>query len=205
MIVIRSYRRLYAIVVGMVSLLMMLPIGVSAQEAPSQRDTTPVTDQIIVYLNNTVARNATDTTYWRQFGDNAARNGLARGTYKRAFGERGHVLKLERFVGQDEIVQLQGVWRSIADVATVEPDVIATISEVPNDPRYNDQWHYGVPGTNGYYGMNATSAWDSGARGAGAVVAVLDTGIVPHPDLGYNAATTAYNTNKIAGQYDFIS
>ncbi|MCE2850943.1 MAG: hypothetical protein LW717_07135 [Chloroflexaceae bacterium] len=117
--VIRSHRRLHALVVGIVSLLMMLPIGVSAQEAPLLRETTPVTDQMIVYLNNNISRTAADTTFWRQFGDNAARNGLARGTYKRAFGERGHVLKLERFVGQDEIVQLQGVWRTIADVATV--------------------------------------------------------------------------------------
>jgi len=203
---IRINRRLHAIVVSVLSLVLMMPIIVSAQEAPQPpSDVTPVTDQMIVYLNTNTSRSAADTTFWRQFSDTAARSGLARGTYKRAFGERGHVLKLERAVSQDEILQLQGVWRSIADVATVEPDVIATISEVPNDPRYNDQWHYGVPGTNGYYGMNATSAWDSGARGAGAVVSVLDTGIVPHPDLGYTAATASYNTNKIAGQYDFIS
>jgi len=187
---------------------MLLPSVVSAQAqefvAPAS-DAAGRTDQMIVYLTPNTARAASDTVFWRQFGDSAARSGLARGSYKRAFGARGHVLKLDRFVGQSEAAQLQTTWKALAGVESVEPDVIATITDVPNDPRYSDQWHYFAPGTQGYYGMNAIGAWNAGARGAGAVVAVLDTGITPHPDLGYVAATGTFNSNKIAGQYDFIS
>ncbi len=203
---IRMNRRLSVVIAWVLLIGLLMPTVVSAQESPVAVDAnTAVTDQMIVYLKSTASRSAADTLFWRQFSDSAARSGLARGTYKRAVGENGHVLKLERFVGQNEVLQLQGAWKNIADVATVEPDVIATISVNPNDPRYPDQWHYVAPGSSGYYGMNAIGAWDAGARGAGAVVAVLDTGIAPHPDLGYVAATGTYNPDKIAGQYDFIS
>ncbi|MDR1076971.1 MAG: S8 family serine peptidase [Xanthomonadaceae bacterium] len=62
----------------------------------------------------------------------------------------------------------------------------------PNDPRFATyQWH--LRATNG--GIDAPSAWDNGA-GAGVVVAVLDTGILPgHPDGPVN----------LLDGYDFIS
>jgi serine protease len=46
---------------------------------------------------------------------------------------------------------------------------------VPNDPRYREQWHYPH--------MNLPAAWDITTGSDTMVVAVLDTGIVPHPDL----------------------
>ena len=46
---------------------------------------------------------------------------------------------------------------------------------VPNDPRYREQWHYA--------NMNLPAAWDITTGVDSMVVAVLDTGIVPHPDL----------------------
>jgi len=199
-------RHLKSSIVWVVLMALLLPSVVSAQEAvASTDDQTPVTDQMIVFLNANTTRAADDTLFWRQFGDTSTRSGLARGVYKRAVGARGHVLKLERFVGKAEVAQLQTTWKGIAGVESVEPDVIAKITVDPNDPRYNEQWHYFAPGTQGYYGMDAIGAWNAGVRGSGAVVAVLDTGITPHPDLGYNVATGTFNTNKIAGQYDFIS
>ena len=63
---------------------------------------------------------------------------------------------------------------------------------VPNDPLYNQyQWHL----HNATGGINAPAAWDVNT-GAGAVVAVLDTGVLPaHPDM---------QANLLQG-YDFIS
>lgn len=76
------------------------------------------------------------------------------------------------------------------DVEYVEPNILLQPALVPNDPRYPEQWHYFEPTG----GLNLPTAWDL-ATGDGVVVAVLDTGIVPHPDL---------DANVIAG-YDFIS
>ncbi|HZH78802.1 MAG TPA: S8 family serine peptidase [Archangium sp.] len=46
---------------------------------------------------------------------------------------------------------------------------------VPNDPRYREQWHYP--------NMNLPAAWDITTGSDSMVVAVVDTGIVAHPDL----------------------
>lgn len=75
------------------------------------------------------------------------------------------------------------------NVLAVEPDRLLQPAFVPNDPGYPLQWHY----KNGPGGINLEPAWDI-ARGAGIVVAVLDTGITPHSDLA---------ANLVPG-YDFI-
>lgn len=78
-------------------------------------------------------------------------------------------------------------------------------NRVPNDPQYAlKQWHYFSPGTSFnannktlsiYGGINLPDAWSYSIGNANIVVAVLDSGIRPHPDL---------MTNLVDG-YDFIS
>jgi serine protease len=59
--------------------------------------------------------------------------------------------------------------------------------QTPNDPLYRSQWHYPM--------INLPSAWDI-TTGTGAIVAVLDTGVVlRHPDL----------QAQLVSGYDFIS
>lgn len=58
--------------------------------------------------------------------------------------------------------------------------------KVPNDRGYSIQWHYPT--------LNLPAAWDIESDATDVVVAVLDTGIVPHPDL---------DARKLAG-YDMI-
>ena len=77
-----------------------------------------------------------------------------------------------------------------AGVSYVEPDAIMRATFVPNDTHYGVQWHYHEATA----GMNLPAAWDN-ATGTGQVVAVVDTGITTHSDLGTN----------IVGGYDFIS
>lgn len=78
----------------------------------------------------------------------------------------------------------------------VKPMALAAADEAvaPNDPYFaTHQWHL----KDGPGGMHAQSAW-SLSTGAGVVVAVLDTGILPdHPDLK--------NGSHILPGYDFIS
>ncbi|KZY96491.1 hypothetical protein A3746_10460 [Oleibacter sp. HI0075] len=75
-------------------------------------------------------------------------------------------------------------------IEAVEPDIQVQASLVPNDPYFSQQWGLFSAAA----GINAQDAWDI-TQGAGAVIAVADTGYVPHPDL---------NDNLLPG-YDMIS
>jgi len=86
----------------------------------------------------------------------------------------------------------ESLMRQIAadpNVEFVEVDKLNQVFWTPNDPRFSSQYGFGT----GAGGIRATQAWDV-TRGAGAVVAVLDTGITSHSDL---------NANILPG-YDFI-
>ncbi len=73
------------------------------------------------------------------------------------------------------------------DVAWVEPNWIAEPAAVPGDPLYPRQrWHYEL--------VQLPAAWDITRGDAAVTVAVVDTGIRPHPDLD----------GQRRGGYDFV-
>jgi len=103
-------------------------------------------------------------------------------------------------IGSDVVVsnqplsraQTQALIRRIADdpnVEWVQADLPVDITALPNDTRFAEQWDL----ADSAVGVRAPSAWST-SDGSGAVVAVVDTGIVSHPDL---------NGNVIAG-YDMV-
>ncbi|WP_197426961.1 S8 family peptidase [Noviluteimonas gilva] len=118
----------------------------------------------------------------------------------------GAVLKVERVrrmaVGADVFRFSRKLTRVEADAVLAQLRIDATVQYAqpdyrkqrldftPNDTRFNLQWDYTHPTT----GIHAPTAWDI-ARGAGVVVAVLDTGYLDHSDL---------NANIVPG-YDFIA
>jgi len=73
------------------------------------------------------------------------------------------------------------------DVEYAEPNQIMRAFKTPNDPFYGAQWHYPL--------INLPAAWDITTGSTNVRVAVLDTGILPHPDLA----------GQVIGGYDFIS
>ncbi len=88
------------------------------------------------------------------------------------------------------------------DVQYAQPNYILHIADrTPNDPRFPEQWHYFNNGTGtgeSPGGINLPRAWDTSTGSSNAVVAVIDTGILPnHPDI-------VGSPNLIAG-FDMIS
>lgn len=65
---------------------------------------------------------------------------------------------------------------------------------VPNDPYYGYQWHLDQ--------IQMPAAWMRN-RGAGAVVAVIDTGLAYRDEAGWNRAPDLADTTIVAG-YDFV-
>ncbi|MEN0063536.1 MAG: S8 family peptidase [Myxococcota bacterium] len=60
-------------------------------------------------------------------------------------------------------------------VEVAEPEVILEVTNYPNDPMYDRQWHL--------LAMGAPEGWSSTARGKGVIVAVVDTGVTKVEDL----------------------
>jgi serine protease len=67
----------------------------------------------------------------------------------------------------------------------------------PNDPYFTqgDQWNLQDAASTGRAGIDAEHAWDINTGSANMVIAVVDTGILPHPDLA----------GRILPGYDFVS
>jgi serine protease len=114
--------------------------------------------------------------------------------YFRPMSGDAHVLRLSARRALAEVQALADRLSALPEVEYAEPDAIMQHTLTPNDPRYNDQWHYFTPSSN-FYGINAPAAWDITTGAAGIVVAVVDTGITNHADL----------SGRTVPGYDFIS
>ena len=127
----------------------------------------------------------------------AQKSGMAI-AYRRPMSGLSHVYSFAQPMSQVEAYALaKRLELSDPSIEFAEPDSTHRALVVPNDPTFTSrQWHYKAPDAANSLlgGINAPLAWDV-SRGQGIIVAVLDTGIVLHPDLA---------ANVIQG-YDFIS
>lgn len=92
-----------------------------------------------------------------------------------------HVVLLSRAIEPASARTFMARLRTQPGVIDVEPDGRLRVSAIVNDPLFPQQWNL-ASGQVGVGGLHVDQAWDR-ATGAGVLVAVLDTGIVPHPDL----------------------
>jgi serine protease len=109
---------------------------------------------------------------------------------KRTIGTGAEVFRVGRDMTDTEIAALIADLSSHPAVEYVEQDQLLQTTFTPNDPLYNQQWHYFEP----VGGANLPGAWDL-TTGVGVRVGVIDTGYRPHVDLAAN----------IVGGYDMIS
>ncbi len=168
---------------------------------------------LIVRLKNPLAHEERDeapreqeTARWGRVLRGAALSGAAgqRAPALRAVGRDQHLLDFGRSLPPDEAARLAARLRQHPDVEWVAPNTREKRLAVSSDPLAGQQWWLEpVSGTN----ANALasrlrgvpsflSAWRSGIAGVStAVVAVLDTGITPHPDLA----------GRVLPGFDFVS
>ncbi len=130
--------------------------------------------------------------------------------YVRTTAQKATVVTLSSKLTAEQAEKYMATLSSNPSVASVEPDLLrrstarargAATSKVaqvaqasnqavaPNDTLYPQQWNL-----HGTKGLAAPEAWKT-AQGAGVTVAVIDSGIVKHPDL---------DANVLPG-YDFIT
>ena len=107
--------------------------------------------------------------------------------------------KLERSIGEIRVVALaqslpvnevQSIARKLEAQGGVRyADAVRRVqpNRVPNDPLYEQQWSLAS--------VNAASAWDTGTGSGDVTVAVVDTGMLEHPDLA----------GRVLPGYDFIA
>ncbi|MCC7328163.1 MAG: S8 family peptidase [Burkholderiales bacterium] len=115
----------------------------------------------------------------------------------------GMPLKLERQIGSISVLsvsfdqsastlaQFAQLLQEDPEVQYADPVKRAYPKAAPNDPLYPRQWPlHGAQG-----GINLETAWTLQPNATGITVAVIDTGILPHPDL----------VDRVLPGYDFIS
>ncbi|KLI97787.1 peptidase S8, partial [Luteimonas sp. FCS-9] len=152
-------------------------------------------DRFIVKYRDGSAAQAQPATIDAALGSVAGRLAVGGGKQRRLEHLRrtavgADVVRTSRKLDRADAESLMRQLAADPDVEYIEVDKLNRAFWTPNDPRFSQQYGFGT----GAGGIRATTAWDV-TKGAGAVVAVLDTGIASHSDL---------NANILPG-YDFIS
>lgn len=86
--------------------------------------------------------------------------------------------------------------RAVSSIEKIYPDIIQKPYFSPNDPYANLQHNLMSPTRTQYYGgIDAVTAWDITQGSPNTVVAVVDTGVGPHPEF----------SSRLLPGYDFVS
>jgi subtilisin family serine protease len=117
-----------------------------------------------------------------------------------------HVLRLPQGSTKAQMQSVIDNLKRLPDIAYVEEDQRMFPMAATNDTLYSDLWGM-LPVNTGTssYGANFENAWAL-TTGSGVVVAVIDTGILPHPDIGsITLGSQTVTGNLVSAGYDFIT
>jgi serine protease len=103
----------------------------------------------------------------------------------------GEVLQFDQALTATKLSDFMAELRKSGQVEYAEADVLLKGAANVNDVEYSNQWALNDPVS----GIYLPAAWDR-TRGAGVIVAVVDSGYLPHADL---------TANSLVEGYDFIS
>ncbi len=109
----------------------------------------------------------------------------------RAMSGEAHALKAARPLTLYDAALAAKRLEMHPDIESASPDGYAVAELMPNDTNRSFQWNL----FDEVSGINAQPAWDVTTGSSSLVVAVVDTGIVPHPDFGA----------RLLPGFDFIS
>ena len=109
----------------------------------------------------------------------------------RTIGDGSQVISLAAPLSPRDVEKVLQRLGADPDVAHVEIDRRARTQAQPSDPMYASQWNLTDP----VGGIGAPRAWDITTGDANAPIAILDTGVLPHPDLA----------GRVVGGYDFVA
>ncbi|WP_203167012.1 S8 family serine peptidase [Steroidobacter gossypii] len=154
------------------------PAGGSAQQVLAQERARPA-DHVLASLNG--------------------RAGVAL-SWVRSLADGSHVFTPDQLAGDASAETIAARLRAEPGVARAEVDVTLTPQTTPTDPYWPSLWALRAPLV-GSYGADFESAWQLQTGASNVIVAVIDTGILPHPDM-----VGAQGTGALADEgYDFIT
>lgn len=116
-------------------------------------------------------------------------------SYARAMSGGMHVLRFAAPRPVSEADRIAEQLSSLVEVERVELDYIVAPKWAASDPRLSEQWNLFPPLNEYSSGMDAMTAWRTSTGSPDVVVAVIDTGILNHPE---------FDARVLPG-YDFIS
>jgi serine protease len=166
--------------------------------AAAEVDRVPAaTDRVIVHFDRTVSRYDAPAAVERLEDEVASRSedDLA---YVRVTGSGAVVVDIGAAESGAALRDTLADLAAADGVAAVEPDAWMRPDAVPDDPEYANQWHY-QPVAASNYGLDLPAAWDTTTGSTSVVVAVIDTGSLPHPDIvdrlvpGYDMIASSTN------------